>query len=205
MTRCRNIALGIAVAVMNAACSNSALPPLETAETVDLDRFMGDWYVIASIPTSIERSAHNAIESYRLDDDGSIATTFTFRKGGFDGEEKVYTPRGFVIDRESNAVWGMRFVWPFKADYRIVHVDPDYTETIIGRLKRDYVWIMTREPSISTQRYEELVAIVERQGYDISLIRRVPQQWRLTGERGASYDHDRQIDTDTPDQANVVT
>jgi apolipoprotein D and lipocalin family protein len=175
------IALWMTVAVMSAACSNSNLPPLETAESVDLDRFMGDWYVIASIPTSIERSAYNAIESYRLDDDGSIATTFTFRKGGFDGKQKTYTPRGFVIDRESNAVWGMRFVWPIKADYRIVHVDDEYSETVIGRTKRDYVWIMTREPSVSDQRYRELVAIVERQGYDANLIRRVPQRWQDNG------------------------
>lgn len=52
-----------------------------------------------------------------------MATTFTFRQGGFDGERKVYTPTGFVRDRESNAVWGMQFIWPFKADFRIVYLD----------------------------------------------------------------------------------
>ncbi len=61
---------------------------------------MGDWYVIASIPTFIERGAHNAVESYRLAADGTIETTFTFRAGGFDGEPKRYTPRGFVVDRD---------------------------------------------------------------------------------------------------------
>ena len=159
------------------ACSGSQLPPIETAKQVDLDRFMGDWYVIASIPTSIEKDAYNAVESYRLEDDGTIATTFTFRAGDFDGEQKTYRPRGFVLDHPSNAVWGMRFIWPIKADYRIVYVDADYTETVIGRAKRDYVWIMTRQPDIPDQRYAELVEIVERQGYDRTLIRKVPQQW----------------------------
>jgi len=108
---------------------------------------MGDWYVIANIPTWPERDAYNAIESYKLDPDGSIATTFTFRKGAFDGPEKVMRPRGFVTDEKSNAVWGMQFVWPIKAEYLISHVDAGYTETIIARSSRDYVWIMARSRS----------------------------------------------------------
>jgi lipocalin len=55
--------------------------PIHTVESVDLERFMGDWYVIASIPTFIEKDAYNALESYRLDPDGTIATTFSFNKG----------------------------------------------------------------------------------------------------------------------------
>ena len=113
---------------------------------------MGDWYVIANIPTSIERGAHNAVESYRLDADGSIATTFTFREGAFDGKLKRYCPRGFVRDTRSNAIWGMQFIWPIKADYRIVYVSPDYQRTIIGREKRDNVWIMARTPQIRRRR-----------------------------------------------------
>ena len=59
---------------------------------------MGDWYVIANIPTFMERGAHNAVESYALDADGTIATTFTFRDGSFEGKRKQYHPRGFVLD-----------------------------------------------------------------------------------------------------------
>ena len=126
------------------ACSSEK--PLETVESVDLERFMGDWYVIANIPTSIESDAYNAVETYRLDDDGSIATTFTFNEGGFNGEKKTYTPRGFVRNRESNAEWGMQFIWPIKADYRIIYLDENYEMTVIGRNKRDYVWVMARSP-----------------------------------------------------------
>ena len=43
---------------------------MKTVEFVDLERFMGDWYVIANIPTFIEKGATNAIESYKLMDDG---------------------------------------------------------------------------------------------------------------------------------------
>jgi apolipoprotein D and lipocalin family protein len=151
--------------------------PMPTVERVELERFMGDWYVIASIPTFIERGAHNAVESYRLEADGTIATTFTFRAGSFDGETKRYTPRGFVVDRASNALWGMQFLWPIKADYRIVYLAPDYSQTVIARETRDYVWVMARTPAIAEADYQRLVVLVASLGYDTARLRKVPQQW----------------------------
>lgn len=169
------IALSTTVIAILSACQ-TAHPPIATAPRVDLARFMGDWYVIANIPTFIERGAHNAIESYRLDRDGTIDTTFTFNKGAFDGPRRQYTPRGFVRDTQSNAVWGMQFIWPIKADYRIVYVSDAYDRTIIGRQARDYVWIMARTPQIEEEEYQALLELVERQGYDIGQLRRVPQR-----------------------------
>lgn len=156
------------------ACSS--VEPLKAVDHVDIERFMGDWYVIANIPTSIEKGAHNAIETYRLDDDGSIATTFTFNDGSFNGKLKTYNPRGFVSD-ESNAIWGMQFIWPIKADYRIIYLDEDYSVTVIGRNKRDYVWIMARQPAISVPEYSAILDMLEEAGYDVSQIQAVPQRW----------------------------
>jgi apolipoprotein D and lipocalin family protein len=175
-TPIRKMLLTIGVVSLLSAC-RTAHPPLATEARVDLDRFMGDWYVIANIPTSLERGAHNAVESYRLDADGTIATTFTFRDGAFDAEVKRYCPRGFVRDDPSKAVWHMQFIWPIKADYRIVHVSPDYQSTIIGREKRDYVWIMARSSQIGEAELQALTDRVAREGYDITRLERVPQQW----------------------------
>lgn len=165
------------LAILGVAGCASSQPPLETVDYVDLERFMGDWFVIANIPTFLEKGAHNAVETYALNDDGTIATTFVFRKGSFDGERKEHNPRGFVFDKQSNAVWGMRFIWPIKADYRIVYLAEDYSKTIIARNKRDYVWIMARKPEIDQQEYDALIDMVGDMGYDISKIRKVPQQW----------------------------
>jgi apolipoprotein D and lipocalin family protein len=151
-----------------------AMKPIHTVESVDLKRFMGDWYVIAAIPTFIETDAYNAVESYQLAADGTIATTFRFNKGSLEGPLKTYSPRGFVEDQQSNAVWGMQFIWPFKAEYRIIYLSDDYEQTIIGRTKRDYVWIMARKPSIPEEDYKRLVAFLEEQGYGPEKIRRVP-------------------------------
>ena len=164
----------LALPLFAAGCGGHA--PLPTATGVDLDRFMGRWYVIANIPTFIERGAHNAVESYEREPDGTIATTFTFRRDSFDGDQVEYRPRGFV-SKESPAVWGMRFVWPIKAEYLIAYVAPDYSATIVARSARDYVWIMAREPALPEHEYERLAQRVADLGYDTTKLQRVPQQW----------------------------
>lgn len=155
-------------------CSSYA--PIKVEKKVDLERFMGDWYVIANIPTFIEEGAHNAVESYAMNKDGSIATTFTFNQDSFNGDKKTYHPTGYVTGDKSNAIWEMQFLWPFKSDYRILYVDKEYKNTIIGRIKRDYVWIMSRNPEIETEEYTKLVQIIKDSNYDISKIKLVPQQ-----------------------------
>lgn len=167
----------ISLCALLGGCASNGLPPVATVPQVDLPRFMGDWYVIACIPTAIETQAYNAIESYRLDEDGSIDTTFTFYKGGFDGPKKEYNPRGFVIENSGNALWGMQFIWPIKADFRIAWLASDYSSTVIARNARDYVWIMARTPTISDEHYKELTTFVESLGYDLMKLRKVPQQW----------------------------
>ena len=150
--------------------------PIPPVANVDLPRFMGDWYVIANIPTFLERESYDAVETYELRKDGKIQTTFRQRKGSFEAPVDTMRPVGTVREGTNNAVWGMQFIWPIKAEYVIVHVDDDYTRTIIGRSARDYVWIMARTPEISEAEYTALVERVRSLGYDISKLRRIPQR-----------------------------
>jgi len=156
-------------------CAGKA--PIATVKSVDLDRFMGDWYVIGYTPTFLDSDAHNAIESYARNPDGSIATTYRFRQGGFDGPIKVYHPTGFVVEGSGDAVWGMHFVWPFKAEYRVVYLADDYSATIIGRSARDYVWIMARNPQLPEAAYQSLVKRATDLGYSEGQIHAMPQRW----------------------------
>ncbi len=155
------------------ACATKQ-PPIPLVPQVDINKFMGPWYVIAAIPTAIETEAHNGVETYKLDDDGTIATTFTFNKGSLNGPVKTYNPRGFVVEGTGNARWGMQFIWPIKAEFLIAHLDENYSETIIARNARDYVWIMARKPDISDDSYAALVQKVTDMGYDTRKLRRVP-------------------------------
>ena len=162
------VTLLITMILTGVACSTPA--PMPVVDSVDLDRFMGDWYVIANIPTFLEKDAYNPMESYQRNADGTIATTFTFNDGSLDGEQKIYRPRGFVSENSNNAIWGMQFIWPIKADYRIVYLDDNYQQTIIGRTSRDYVWIMARTAQISDEDYGALVSQVRSLGYDTALL-----------------------------------
>ena len=160
-------------AVTLGACQTSSPNPMPTIGEVDLERFAGQWFVIASIPTFLERDAYNAIEYYDAPVNGRIDTTFTFNKGSSDGPLRRYTPTAFVSE-QSDAVWGMQFLWPFRAEYRIVHLDDDYQYTIIGRTARDYVWIMARQSDISASDYTRLVEEVASLGYDTGKLVRIP-------------------------------
>jgi len=105
-----------------------------------------------------------------------VETTFRFRDGGFDGPLKEYRPTGYVSDH-SNAVWGMQFIWPIKAEFLVLYVDESYEHTIIGRSKRDYVWLMARDPVISEADYAKMLRVAADAGYDVSRIQRVPHRW----------------------------
>lgn len=175
-----NVILLIISSAFLTACAgnkmNTTINDIPLVKQVDLPKFMGDWYVIAAIPTMIETQSYNAIENYELNSDGTIATTFTFNKGALEGPKKRYEPKGFVIPNSGNALWGMQFIWPIKAEYRIVFLDADYQKTIIARNARDYVWIMARTPHISDLEYADMVKLVSSYGYDITKLRKVPQQ-----------------------------
>ena len=162
------------VLLVVSACKTAE--PMPVVDAVDLDRFMGDWYVIANIPTFIETDAYNPVETYHLNADGTVATTSAFNEGEFSGERKEYNPKGFVVEGTGNAIWGMQFIWPFKADYRIVYLDDNYEQTIIGRNARDYVWVMARTPQISDADYSELISVVESLGYELTNLRKSPHE-----------------------------
>lgn len=185
MTSSRPFAIGILVLIV-AACSSTDLPPLRgTDQAVDLNRFMGPWYVIAFIPIDIpllpmfsEKGAHNGIESYRLTDDGTIETTYTFRQDSFDGPERVMTPRARSANPPLNSEWKMKFKWYLpSSDYLILRVDPEYQRTVIGVPNRRYVWIMSRTPTMPEAEYAEVVSWLDATGHDTASIERVPQRW----------------------------
>lgn len=156
--------------------------PVPLAASVDLPRFMGDWYVIAHIPPDADRDAHNAVEHYDLVE-GGVQTTYRRRPGGFDAPEKIERPFGYVREGSNNALWGMRFWWwfPIRLEYRISHLEPDYSVTIIARSRRDYVWLMSRTPQMSDADYERYRALIASWGYDTSKLVRIPQRWPLPG------------------------
>lgn len=165
------------LALMSVTAMAADMAPIKPVDKVDLQRFMGPWYVIASIPSALEKKAFNAVETYTLAPNGHIDTVFRYRNSAFTNPIKTIKSTGFVTPNTNNAVWGVQIVWPIKAQYVIAYLDGNYSETIIARDKRDYVWIMARTPTIPQADYDAMVARVIAMGYKVSDIRKVPQQW----------------------------
>ena len=158
-------------------CQDVNLKPMETVPYVDIEKFMGDWYVIANIPTFLEKGATNAIESYQLNDKGEVETYFSYFKNSPQGTKKEYFPKGFIVNKDTNAEWKMQFLWPFKASFLIIDLDQDYSYTVIGVPSRKYVWIMAREPEIPQNIYQGILSRLQKNGYDLTKLQMVPQIW----------------------------
>ena len=158
-------------------CQDVTLKPMETVPYVDIEKFMGDWYVIANIPTFLEKGATNAIESYELNDKGEVETYFSYFKNSPQGTKKEYFPKGFIVNKDTNAEWKMQFLWPFKASFLIIDLDQDYSYTVIGVPSRKYVWIMAREPEIPQNIYQGILSRLQKNGYDLTKLQMVPQIW----------------------------
>lgn len=170
--------LSLLVILLAGLAGCSVLPPkgFPRADYVNIDRFLGKWYVIAHIPPEKTRHAYNAVERYHQIAPGVIKTVFTYREGSFSGERHTMKPTGYVIDGTGNAVWGMQFFWPLKMQYVITYVGDNYDTAIVARSARDYAWILARSPSIPKSKYQALVARIAALGYDMSQLRKVPQQ-----------------------------
>jgi apolipoprotein D and lipocalin family protein len=189
-SRMSSLVLVLPLMCLAVGCATTRIPPPALNRKVDLPRFMGSWYVVAGQFTWLERDAWNGIETYQLEADGTIATTYTFRKGAVDGPLKRYRPSAIVIDRESNAEWGMQFLWPFRATYLILFLDEDYRYTVIGEPDRKYLWIMARDPVIPDDMMTTITQRLSELGYDPGKFVRMPQQWPEPTPRQASAGHD---------------
>lgn len=146
---------------------------LETVDKVDINKFMGDWYVIGVIPNFIEKGAINGLESYKLNEKGNVEITYTLQKNG---KKKNMSAKGFIQNKK-NTKWKVQFIWPIKFPYYVIDLEENYQYTVIGVPNRKYVWIMSREPQISDKTYNQILARLDKKGYDISKIKRMEQKY----------------------------
>lgn len=173
------------LAVLLAGCASAPVPldfpkPLPR---VDLERFSGDWWVIANIPYFAERGKVATRVTYRLRDDGRIDDLYFFRKS-FDREEQQWSGFGEVVDTQTNARWRVQFLWPFWFDYVIHEVGPDYEWAIVGHPSREYAWVFSRERRMDDARYADLLGRLGALGYDTGRILKVPQFPEDVGQPG---------------------
>lgn len=172
------------VSVALSACASRGAnkdAPVPVAKNVDLQRYMGPWFIVGAIGLGLEEGAHNAVETYTLNPDGTIGTVFEFRKDGFEGELETKVTKAWVEEGTGNAEWKIRTIWPLKQQYLISYLEPDYSAAIVARESRDYVWILARDPNMGATQFDAYLHRIKAMGYDMAKFSRYPHNGQMPG------------------------
>jgi len=158
-----------------AGCASSH-PPLAVADEVDLGRYLGRWYEIASIPQRFQRGCVASRATYTRRSDGRIGVLNECLDGSFDGALRRAEGVAWVANpKESRAKLKVQFFWPFRGDYWILELDPEYRYAAVGHPSRDYLWVLARTPTLDPTLYRELTDRLAAQGFDLTRLRPTPQ------------------------------
>ena len=149
--------------------------PLETVDSVDLERYLGKWYEIASYPMRFQKGCTATTATYSLRDDGLIKVVNRCRKDSLDGKAKEAVGRARVVDRETNAKLEVSFFGPFWGDYWIIDLGPDYEYAVVGHPSRDYLWILSRTPTLDDDTYDEILSRLAEMGYPLGRLQKTLQ------------------------------
>ncbi len=155
---------------MAAALINNVIA--QNVKSVDLNKYSGKWYEIASIPSPLDKNWSYVTESYTVNKKGNI-DIYTTYKTEHSAKEKVLRSKGFPVKGSNNVMWKVQILWPFKADYLIEELDDNnYSYVVIGHPKRKYLYIMNRSGIMGNIQYSEIAERCAKKGYDISKLRK---------------------------------
>ncbi len=165
-----NRLITLAAALVLAGCARSTtekrhLPPLTTVGHVELSRYLGTWYEIASFPQSFQKGCTATTATYSLRDDGKIDVLNRCRQDRVDGEERSAKGLARVVDPATNAKLEVSFFRPFWGDYWVIDLGRDYEYAVVGHPGRDYLWILSRTPTMDDATYAGIIERLKAKGY----------------------------------------
>jgi len=175
----RRCATLLAAAVGLWGCAWTANAPLATVESVDLQRYAGDWYEIAKLPNVFQSScAADTVARYGSAGDG-VSVRNRCRRA--DGTVASIDGKATVVAGSSGARLEVSFFWPFRGDYWILALDPSYRWVLVGEPRRKYAWVLSRSPSMDEGTLSALLARAEALGFDSKAFVRTPQRQQIAG------------------------
>jgi len=151
-------------------------PPLATVDKVELGRYTGRWYEIARYPNSFEPGCVGVTADYALREDGRISVLNTCIEGNLDGNVRTIEGVARVVDPSTNAKLAVSFFGPFEGDYWILELGEDYEYAVVGDPSRNFLWILSREPTLDEDLYEDILSRLPERSYDPERLELVPQQ-----------------------------
>lgn len=163
----------LGAALFVAASMAQAAGPVTSVPQLDISRYAGQWYEIAHLPMRFQKQCVGDITArYSLDAPGRIGVlnACRTRDGGIDQAQGVARP----VDGHPGRLevrfapdWLSWLPWAW-ADYWVIALDPGYQWAMVGEPDRDYLWILSREPTMDRARFEDLKAKAEAMGYDLA-------------------------------------
>ena len=168
--------LFVSTLIFGLAVAANAQVSLETVEAVDLDRYLGKWYEIASYPAWFAKNCTGVTAEYSMKENGNIEVLNRCRKGSLDGKLKEAKGRAKVVDLESNSKLKVSFFGPFWGDYWIIDLDPDYRWAVVGEPKRNYLWILSRTPTLDKSTLDAILSRLPAAGYDVDQLQWTQQE-----------------------------
>lgn len=150
-------------------------PSLDTVDYVDVDRYMGIWYDVASFPQRFQKGCHCTSAEYAREE-GFVSVTNRCNKDSINGSESTANGKAFIVDDETNAKLKVQFFWPFKGDYWVIGLDDEYRYAVIGEPSRKYLWILSRTPTMSAALYQEAVDIARNKGFNVDNLEQVSHE-----------------------------
>ena len=157
------ILAAMAMAAVLAGCASAPKVDNSVVWAFDLGRYLGEWHEIARFDHSFERGVEEATATYSLREDGKVEV---LNRGVKNGKPRV--AKGIGKTTETPGLLRVTFFWPFYADYRVMAIDDAYTAALVGSGSADYLWILSRTPSLAPQMKETLLSEASRRGYDTS-------------------------------------
>lgn len=142
-------------------CKNHA--PLNTVNSVDLEKYAGKWYEISAFPQRFQKGCECTTAEYELTSKGYVKVINRCKKpDGWDQAEG----KAFVQEGTNNTKLKVQFFWPFKGKYWIIGLADDYSWAVVGHPNREYLWILSRTPEMKDETYESILQMVKDKGFD---------------------------------------
>lgn len=142
----------------------------------DLERYLGTWYEIARLDHRFERGLSRVSANYSKRTDGGINVV----NRGYDSESgtwKEATGRAYPIGSPQQGSLKVTFFWPFYADYHVIELDQqNYNYALVSGPDRDYLWILSRTPTLDNTLTQKLIKKAAELGFDTNNLIFVDQQ-----------------------------
>ena len=141
---------------------------LKTVPFVDLNKYAGRWFEIASFPQIFQKGCHCSTAEYTPTDKGYIIVENRCNRDRINGKQSYIKGKAFVEKNSGNAKLKVQFFFPFRGKYWIIDLADDYSYAVVSHPNRKYLWILSRTPKMSDAVYQGIISRLKEKGFDLS-------------------------------------